>query len=57
MIRTAIPENRRIDGLEVCRACGCDLKSKVNAPMEFLRKMDEGRNLDYPTWCWMKAAP
>lgn len=55
LIRMAVPDDRRINGLKVCGHCGCDLQSKVNAPDSVIVASDAGRNVPYPSWCWQRA--
>lgn len=53
MTAKILPKERRLEGLQTCAACGCGLQLKVNATMETISKADEGRNLTYPTHCWV----
>jgi len=56
LINAAIPARRQVGGLEICAACGCGLKAKVNMPRVVIEKADEGRDLVYPLWCWNNPA-
>lgn len=57
LVEKMVPAERRMDGLSVCRICGCGLKVKVNVPIEVIRASEEGRNLQYPPAdkCWIAA--
>ncbi len=54
LIAAAIPEDRKIDGIFVCWACGCDLKSKVNLEESVIVASDAGRDIQFPSFCWQK---
>jgi hypothetical protein len=56
MISGAIPTARQFDGVDVCAACGCGLKAKINMTGEVIRASEEGRDLVYPKWCWVPEA-
>jgi len=51
-IEMAIPSERRFDGLEMCAACGCSLKAKVNATQDVILAGNKNRNLKMPAHCW-----
>lgn len=51
-IELAIPAERRFDDLEMCAACGCSLKAKVNATNDVIEAGNKGRNLRMPAHCW-----
>lgn len=55
LVEKMVPAARRIEGLTVCRICGCGLKVKVNVPIETIRVAEEGRDLVYPApeKCWI----
>ena len=53
MIAGAIPTARQFEGVDVCAACGCGLKAKINMTAEVIRAGEEGRDLTYPAWCWV----
>jgi len=38
--------------LEVCDACGCELKVKVLVPAEVLAEGSAPAGVAYPSWCW-----
>lgn len=51
-INSAFSAERQPSGLDICAACGCGLKAKVNMPRATIDAADAGRDLVYPTWCW-----
>ena len=53
MIAGAIPTVRQFDGVDVCAACGCGLKAKINMTKEVIAAGEAGRDLVYPQWCWV----
>jgi hypothetical protein len=52
LINAAMPSDRQPSGLDICAACGCGLKAKVNMPVAVIEAADAGRDLVYPEWCW-----
>jgi hypothetical protein len=54
MIALAVPAERRDQELGICRACGCELKSKVNLPENVIRESNSGRDIKWPAMCWQK---
>jgi len=51
MLNSAIPADRKFDGLNVCQACACSCVAKVNVPMEVIKADD--RKIAFPLNCWM----
>jgi hypothetical protein len=52
LVRSAVPDDRRIAGLHSCQFCGCDLVSKVNLPDAAIIASNANRGLIFPSWCW-----
>lgn len=50
-IESAIPAERREDGVSVCMACGCSLQAKVNLPLDVIRA-GNAPDAVFPSWCW-----
>lgn len=50
-----IPSVRREPGLHICGICGCGLGVKVLLPLETVQSEDLGKNLRYPSHCWMNT--
>jgi hypothetical protein len=55
LIRSAVPEDRRLHGLHSCQYCGCDLQSKVNLPDAAIIASDTSRNIQFPSYCWQQS--
>ena len=56
MIAAAVPKERQFEDLHICGACGCSLKAKCSAPANVIAASEKGRNLTYPTQCWVPSA-
>jgi hypothetical protein len=52
LVRSAVPDDRRIAGLHSCQFCGCDLVSKVNLPDAAIIASDTSRGIQFPAFCW-----
>lgn len=55
IINSAIPKDRRVDGLNECVACGCSVKALVNVPEGTILAAHEGRTINLPDWCWQPS--
>ncbi len=55
MIERMVPANRRNPELFVCSACQCSLQAKTNLPANVIKAGDAGRNIQYPSNCWIPA--
>ena len=55
LVRSAVPDDRRIAGLHSCQFCGCDLVSKVNLPDPAIIASDTSRGIIFPAHCWQKS--
>ena len=55
LVRSAVPDDRRFEGLHACQMCGCELQAKVNLPDEAIIASDSGRNIKFPANCWQKS--
>ncbi|MES2202459.1 MAG: hypothetical protein V4498_09420 [candidate division FCPU426 bacterium] len=53
MIDRMVPAIRRDPGLGVCGVCACSLQAKTNLPANVIVAGDKGRNLEYPSFCWI----
>lgn len=47
-IAAAVPESRKVEGLNVCMACHCSLQAKANLTEEQIVISNEGRKIDWP---------
>ena len=47
------PKDKRIEGLNVCAACGCSLTAKVYMPKSVI-KASVAKGQQFPDWCWQK---
>lgn len=54
-IDALVPQARRHPDLRVCSACGCSCQAKVQMPLKMVIDADEGRNIRYPTVCWVST--
>lgn len=54
LIAASIPAERKIDGLDVCFRCGCDLTSKVNLEDSVILASNKGQKIEYPSFCWQR---
>lgn len=54
LVRSAVPDDRRIEGLHSCQFCGCDLQSKVNLPAAAIVASDTSRGIQFPINCWQR---
>lgn len=52
MIEAALPTERKLGDLHVCHACHCSLQVKVHLPMNVVQESNEGRDLQFPAYCW-----
>lgn len=52
LVDLAVPKERAFPDLFVCKACLCSLKAKVNVPIAIIHSAEDGRNLQFPTYCW-----
>lgn len=55
LVASAVPDSRKIDGLNVCMACHCALQAKVNLTDEQIVVSNDGRKIDWPQLnppCW-----
>lgn len=55
LIAAMVPASRKINGLFVCWACGCDLRSKVNLEDSVIIESNKNQQVDYPAFCWQRA--
>lgn len=55
LVRSAIPDDRKIAGLFICYACGCELTSKVNLEESVIIASNKGQKTIFPYFCWQKA--
>lgn len=53
-VESILPNDRKFSDLGICARCGCGLKAKVNCPPDVVKASDNGRNLKYPDYCWVK---
>jgi hypothetical protein len=51
-VESAIPKERRREGLWICGACRCSLNVKTNLPADVVRASNEGAGLVFPQGCW-----
>jgi hypothetical protein len=54
LVAALVPKKRVEPGLEMCAACGCTLRAKILLPMSAIRAGNEGRNINFPDYCWQK---
>jgi hypothetical protein len=55
LIATLVPEDRKLEGLNVCQVCNCSLLAKVNLLEDHIFKSNQGRNFSWPAGaCWQK---
>lgn len=55
MISASVPKDRQFEDLHICGACGCSLKAKCSAPANVIAASEKGRDLTYPTACWVPS--
>jgi hypothetical protein len=48
-----VPADRRDNRMRVCQVCGCTVQVKTLISSKILSKADAGRQITYPSWCWM----
>lgn len=53
LLNGVLPPSRKLDGLEVCSACGCSLKAKVLLSADTIRQSTQP-DTKFPVWCWQK---
>lgn len=53
ILSNIIPDNRRHSDLHICGICGCSLQAKCASPVNVIKQSDKGRDLSYPTQCWI----
>lgn len=54
-VAAAVPDDRKIEGLNLCQACGCSLVAKVNLTDEQIVESNEGRKISWPAQaCFQK---
>lgn len=54
-LKTLIPNRRKIDNLHICGICGCVNGVKVLMPLDVLKASVAGRDLRFPSHCWMRV--
>jgi hypothetical protein len=54
-INKVVPAERIPAGIDVCMACGCSLKAKVNLPIEVVADSLQ-KDQQFPSFCWQLEA-
>tara|TARA_R110002153_G_scaffold93463_2_gene225952 strand:+ start:4089 stop:4688 length:600 start_codon:yes stop_codon:yes gene_type:complete len=54
-INQAVPEDRIPKGVDVCMACGCSLKAKINLPLSVISASVQ-KGQEFPPHCWQLEA-
>lgn len=55
VINAAVPAEKVPEGIDVCMACGCSLKAKVNLPLSVIKDSIQN-NQKFPGHCWQLEA-